>query len=446
MDSNDSCTIICAQKSLFKPIIASSLALFLSTNFANAQTTCTSTANNGLSGIAVCYAETKNRDFKEFNKTSGNPAVNTLFKVEGNSYQTQSKDLTLQYNMGGGAGQSPSITGSNDTITMGGNVTNQYQPTLKLQTSNGKSLKIGSEGKGNLTINFGNASNSGMANQHARKIILDLQGKGNGSNNNGSNVSLEGNIIILGGRAQKWFGENQLEATFGGDMIGNITAKAGGNYFDQTSKFTFKDNANLKGNVTTRVGTNNFEFGETTNNGNQNSITGKITSDNANNHITFKSKGVMNGDMEATGGLHSYNKILFKNEATIGTQASSTQASSTQATSSTATTSIIAKARFSYNFLKFENKATLNLKDIKTDHGGGTFGDRQNVLSFEGNNGGNSSTIVVENITADPGGENYIGKNLFNGTTTGTTTLSTTTTTTTGTTAKDLNFNNANNA
>ncbi|RDU74234.1 hypothetical protein CQA57_01785, partial [Helicobacter anseris] len=92
-----------------------------------------------------------------------------------------------------------------------------------------------------LTFDFGVAGNTGTVNVTRREMILDLS-------NVGSGVAFKGNINIIGGRAQKWTGENKFQATFGGDVIGNIAGKKYDTYYDMDATYTFKNSASLKGN------------------------------------------------------------------------------------------------------------------------------------------------------------------------------------------------------
>ncbi|RDU70998.1 hypothetical protein CQA57_08045, partial [Helicobacter anseris] len=204
--------------------------------------------------------------------------------------------------------QSPtgSLNNTSYTIAIGGNVTASYNPILELK-SNGKGIDMQGKTLSFLFSRWNNPpSNSGTINTSARKMVLDLSNVNNGT-------AFKGDIRIVGGRAQKWFGENQFEATFGGDVIGSITSLPY-SYMDVNATYTFNNSASLQGNFSASgmVGTtaaqgpqHKLKFVDGT-------ITGKVTASNrADVNITFSPTGSSQSSQTKTwigGGIASSSK------------------------------------------------------------------------------------------------------------------------------------------
>ncbi|RDU73005.1 hypothetical protein CQA57_06070, partial [Helicobacter anseris] len=136
------------------------------------------------------------------------------------------------------------VSGNAITIAAYGYVNGSNNTTLTLDIAD-KGLAI-NNGKGTLEFDFAPSSTNGSWNSDFlkyRSMVLNLTGT---SMYNDKATSLVGNLVIKGGRAQKYYGENLFEANFTGDVVGNIDIQQGSG--DVRTKFTFK--GDLIGNIT----------------------------------------------------------------------------------------------------------------------------------------------------------------------------------------------------
>lgn len=172
-----------SSNSVFKPLIASSLALALGVSVASAtdptfqigttgvdsNNSATSSSNINVSGITW---NTNNGLLQATNDT-GSTVINTI-------------DFVFQKNDNTG---SASVSDSTLTITGGGQITSSRQPVLQLTSSQG--IMLGSDGSGKINVNFSNAdyATSGDAGANSRTVVVDLSGVQSG-------IALRGTLIL----------------------------------------------------------------------------------------------------------------------------------------------------------------------------------------------------------------------------------------------------------
>ena len=253
----------------YRPLIASSLAAFLSAGIANAA--CTSTGTDPF----ICYGESEATATAATLNTLTWDSTSGVFTPKSNSETIN--DLRFSFNQAGNNQPSGSFDSATKiyTITSGDAATKSQFFSLNAQ---GESIQIGDgTTTGKLSIDFGTGDNE-------RIFALNLGSKtGNGSNTNG--FSFKGDIEVLAqnGSAitQK---KSTLQATFEESMEGNITIGANGL---ESSAFTFEGGAKLIGDITSNGGVNKFIFLDGT--GREiSSITGNITAIGGHNAIEFK--------------------------------------------------------------------------------------------------------------------------------------------------------------
>ena len=283
----------------------------------------TTTIRDSSNSPAICYGSNGSSSLSKFEISSTSSpnlswngsggGTNDFFTLKQNSGSGNPVNITFKFSdasstANSGTNPSGSLSDETYTITMGGKISSSGEsPVLKLQSlTNGIDMQ-----RKTLTFDFGSAGNTGTKDSSARKMILDLTGTTNykaTGNDTERATSLIGDIVISGGRAQLWYGENQFEATFGGDMIGNITIKNNNQYTDIKSTFNFNNSASLYGDITVSTGTNTFNFSGSTNgqNSNDTTITGDITTTatlyaNAKSIFKFNSSGTntINGNITA---------------------------------------------------------------------------------------------------------------------------------------------------
>ena len=296
----------------YRPLIASSLAAFLSAGIANAACTSTGTSNDPF----ICYgtsettatAATLNTLTWDSTTTSG------IFTPKSNSETIN--DLRFSFNQASNSQPSGSFDSATKiyTITSGDGADKSQFFSLNAQS---ESIQIGDTGTGKLSIDFGTGDNE-------RIFALNLGSKtGSGSNTN--SLSFKGDIEVLAqnGSAitQK---KSTLQATFEESMEGNITIGANGL---ESSAFTFEGGAKLIGNITSNGGVNKFIFLDGTGRLTS-SITGNITAIGGHNAIEFKNSrsNAITGDLStalgstiirAAGDLDFHGDITTRNGNTI---------------------------------------------------------------------------------------------------------------------------------
>ncbi|RDU69377.1 hypothetical protein [Helicobacter brantae] len=342
---------------------------------------------------------------------SNGGGTNSFYTLIDSSNRTP-VDIILQFNANGtGTG---SLSGTTYTITQNGNATSN-SPVLSFASStNGIDMQDKT-----LTFDFlasdqtSNANWNGSDGTNKRKMILNLTGT---SQKDGRAVSLIGNLLIKAGMDINQDNTNSLvrpdyrnrintnvfEATFGGDMIGNITIdvsdikdnkvplwnktdqSAGNNYNtgnkasgfrDIQSTFTFQSGS-LQGDIIGYTGVNTFTF-----NGNNVGITGNVS---AHNGYTWSNWDVTAGSANQYYG--AINKINFTGNgtATIGGNITSLEASRNIITFAGNTQGIISGNIIS-GYQKFE---TLNA-------------NQNNYIVFKGTSGTIGANDAKVNITID---------------------------------------------
>ncbi|ANV97670.1 hypothetical protein BBW65_02100 [Helicobacter enhydrae] len=389
---------------LFKPLIATSLALALSVSVASA-------GDCDGSASAICWSTTNGTDFKQFTglKFGQEGGYNKLQFATPPASGITISDFTLKFTQTGGNGS----VGSTPEASVGGN-----NAQLKL-INKGNGLQLGN-GLGTLTINFGNHNR----NYNAKKAILNFEGT---TTENSSKIAFKGNIRVI---PSYWY--DKVEATFKGDMIGNIDLYNNANNNTIKTIFTFQDGAKLKGNLTTKLvegqqdGQNLiFEGGSGGIEGNIQTYgrignTGSTANDNVDVNITFKThnegnttntikKGSRNtgtGEIRAEAGLggqwlnNARNRILFENNGKIGEGTSNR-------------IDIVAYADRTYtaqahNLIQFKKQATLYLGVLRAV--GLNTTNHRNILSLENNTDATNILDITTIISDGSKGRNYIGK------------------------------------
>ncbi|ANV97618.1 hypothetical protein BBW65_01820 [Helicobacter enhydrae] len=405
----------------YKPLIATSLALALSASVASAATDC-----NGNTS-AICYSFNNGQFFRPITQVqisagASSPTFNQLQDSSGTALQ----DLTLQFQH--------SLTTSADfassTFTLKG-LNTQIKLTNK---DKGLQLLKSDNTNGTLTIDFGKAPKGDFEQNLSRKAILNFEGVTNDT----SNTALKGNIKVLANNYKN--GGDSVEATFKGDMVGDINIEGQlvtdpeQVYTRIKTNFTFENGASLKGNLTTRIaqGGQNFIFKDGGN------IEGNIESygsffingvgwgdwdgSDTNVNITFKQHGNTTNVIKAKasantkriyawagirehgkGRNNAHNRILFEGNGQIG-ESESNRMDITVASSGFSNTE-------AHNLIQFKGSATLYLDNLKTEDW--VSGDRLNVISLDAKSNGTLKINTIESKGDHNAGRNYIGKGLL---------------------------------
>ncbi|ANV98644.1 hypothetical protein BBW65_07460 [Helicobacter enhydrae] len=412
----------------YKPLIATSLALALSVSVASATDANCPSGNTS----AICYktngAGTFTQSTITFGKTGTASSEFNQLQLNVASVAQTISNLTFQFKQSGGRGNPTQPQDNTSTLSVSGN-----DAQIKLINKGDKGLQLGN-GQGTLTIDFGGY----WEGSRSRKAILNFEGK-TPANGDTSGTALKGNLKVLAGGSSG----NAVEATFNGDMVGNINISYhsvdGYNFYfnDVATNFTFKNGAKLKGNVEAKIakGGQNFTF-------DSGGIEGDIQSygfnaigkdkgsvanrgGDTNVNITFKDSGASikaggktsKREILASAGFLSnthngaYNRILFRNDGQIGENGGDNKRMS-----------IIAHTRGwrhpseANNFILFQKQATLYLDKLVVEHY--VASDRRNVISldFENVNRTDSTTNTLDITKIEvrgPQGRNYIGKGLL---------------------------------
>ncbi|ANV97362.1 hypothetical protein BBW65_00340 [Helicobacter enhydrae] len=414
--------------SIFKPLVATSLALALGVSVASA-TDCDGSAS------AICWKQgVGETGFQKFTtlkiEAERNSQFNKIQFVQLPSGSLTIDNFTLKFRNSGGSqqqGAEASIGGGNAQIKL-------------INKNNG--LQLGNAGTSTLFIDF-DLIRWGSA--RTATLVFD----GTTPNTAGSDTpktALKGNIEVKASQLN-----DIVNATFKGDMIGNIdinARKEGGIIYQRVkTNFTFDSGAKLKGNLTALYtnGEQNFIFqngaggieGNITASGGivvGNGSYGYSSENNTRVNITFKnhsnSTNFIKGNgstgqiiAEGSGGgqnaqykYNAHNRILFENKGEIG--------------ESSNRVSIIARPREaehdksrkfggaqSYNLIQFKKQATLYLENLQAMFANQYYAtsDYRNILSLELNNSqraGDTNTLSINVVEANVNGTggNYIGK------------------------------------
>ena len=320
---------------LFKPLVASSLALFLSASMANAAVkSCTL----GAGDVKICYDQNEGNPWASDNLREATGLNDLTWSGSGDTLTPQASgtsisQLIFNFNTGTRDPQG-SVNGSSYSVNFG-------QSDLKqviIVDGGTKSIEIPT-----LQVNFGTGTDS------KREFHLNLS-KATGE------FSFKGNINIYAGKGDgttSEFKNAKFVGEFGKKVVGDIkiTNQNEGNKSNHRTNLTFANGASLEGNLTTQAGittatfangniTGNVETGNSTGadpqatnniifNGQDNKIGGNVTATTskasysiARNNITFNGNGAIGGDISAFMGPGSstgknFNKITFAKNGTI---------------------------------------------------------------------------------------------------------------------------------
>ena len=310
--------ITCQSARRYRPLIASSLAAFLSAGIASATEDCMTS----LGAPTICYAYdgATATDFAtklsklEFIRSGSMGPYRPEWAV---SYNTTETIQELHFKFNAGTSSSPSIKTPNfnsntKTLTIESD-TNTSVDNIQFKMKGLRiPLQIGNQGTGKLVVDFGAGSNG-------RVFELTADGA-----EQYVPYSFDGGIEIIAGDNAKF------NATFEKGKKGDITIKPSStNGASFSSSWTFNnDGAKLDGNFDASAGKNNITFtsnGSITGNikaanqgtlntltfkGNTNSITGNITTDNDGiNQAIFEESATstITGNITAKNGLNEIN-------------------------------------------------------------------------------------------------------------------------------------------
>ena len=226
-------------KRFFTPIVASSLALFLSAGVAAADTpSCGATDSP-----KICYTigSASQADFTD-NKLTWENKDGFFSPTYTDSTATPITELKFEFNQPAtGGSNTPAGTHTNGAYTItSGSSTDSQSFILDAQ---GKSLQLSK-----LAIDFGNGTNQ-------RDFYLNLDNAG--KNSQSRTPVLKGNLDI---KSNTNGNSTKIEGIFGGSGIeGDITITDSGS--GHTSNFIFRPKAGIKGNITaTPESKNTFTF------------------------------------------------------------------------------------------------------------------------------------------------------------------------------------------
>ena len=241
---------------VFKPLVAGSLALFLSAGIASATPVCNT---NGTSAICYGFGDNNPTQFNDSGKltwTDDSGKSKPQYTDSTSSTATTIKELRLDF--GSQTGTASSISGNWDTTkqlyTI--NANGGKYPASQTFVINGgtKGIKMGDDGKGILSVDF-------RQRDAKREVILNFDKVTSG------NTSFEGDMNFYLG-ADGWNDnpphnpetlKSRVVANFNKDMKGNIRfLQEWGN--SRENIFTFKNGASLKGDLISYSGNNTFLF------------------------------------------------------------------------------------------------------------------------------------------------------------------------------------------
>ncbi|RDU67172.1 hypothetical protein CQA62_06740, partial [Helicobacter cholecystus] len=379
--------------SLFKPIVASSLALALGVSVGNAQETC-STARQGENPV-ICNGNssitTSNLTWTDSNgllapsySNGSSQQVNTIYiGFNGSSDQTNYQAGTKTYNILG-------------------KMTSNSNSGIVFQTK-GKGLKT------NMTANLGQTTAMGDSN----KITFDFSNVGEG-------YALEGNLHVGGNSANasdaNKIKQNTFTGTFGGKGIkGNLSF----NNIIKSSDLTFKEGARIEGKINIVTGIQNFTFEPKTSQGASLSISQEphitrvieMHSDNLTSTTTFKSDVYLGGGilLYAHNNMTNGHSFVFQKEAKI--EGSMTK-NATHTSFEGGTYAIVARRGINKGHkanlnLTFNSNATIG-NVLAKDIGVITYTFQKSQDSMVSENASNTNqTIKINNIDTE-GGKNIL--------------------------------------
>lgn len=369
---------------VFKPLIATSLALALGISVGNASNGQAPNISFGSSTTPTPSITWLGNDgYYKMSHNNGSALDNFSFYLEtnGSKYSTTTIETTS-------TSYTAHISTSIDSLTLS-------------TTANG--IKMGDNGKGTLTIGGGNKSNG-----HSKDMTLNLH---NISNDN--HYALMGNLSI-----DNWQTGSTTAKIGGKGILGNLTLKA----VAGTNTFTFNKNAGIEGNLILKGGNHNITFGNNTDPSTpQTSYTPKITGDiqATGGNTTIKGLTTIEGNISLDSGNggtnHTQTYIIFNGtSANIGTQSKNSDLTlKLRLTSSGATWNHSG----SNTIISNSSTNTFKLGEVKVDGNYGSTNPQNrtfNIISLnqDGSTKNSISNNISINTTHSSYGNNIIGKNL----------------------------------
>lgn len=387
---------------VFKPLIATSLALALGISVGNASNGQAPKISFGSSTVQEPSITWLGNDgYYKMSHNGENALDNFSFFLEtnGSQYGATSTNTT-------NSSYTAHISTSVDSLTLS-------------TTSNG--IQMGESGTGTLTIGGGNKSNG-----HSKEMTLNLHNL-----LDPNHYALKGNLSI-----DNWQ-TGSTKATIGGAGIkGNVTLKA----VAGTNTFTFNKNAGIEGNLTLKSGNHDITFGKNTDSSTtQTSHTPKITGNiqAAGGNTTIKGLAILEGDISANAGArttlffqetsslkgnitldsgnggtnHTQNQIIFNDtSANIGSESKNSNLTlNLQLTSSGATWKHTGMNTIVSNSLT----NTFKLGEMKVNGNYGSTNPQNrtfNIISLNQDSSTNNNISI--NTTHSSYGNNIIGKGI----------------------------------
>ena len=286
-------------KRFFTPIVASSLALFLSAGVANAAAQSCASGSTSADSPKICY---------DFDQSAWNPigtpqeAAGLTDLTWGTSKTDSANAVTPQVNQQGVSQLIFRFNEGNDT-------------PAGTAANNAYTIRFGGTGKRQILVLDGGTKGIEMANQPGSDASGNpLPGKlevyfGKGDPNrqfhlnlskSAGDFSFKGNILVqvIQGNPKTDEKNSKFIADFGKDMVGDISITRTGknNVNGHKTELNFLNSANMKGNILNNAGTMTLTF----ENGNmEGDVTAQSVSNfsEATNRITFKNGGRITGNV-----------------------------------------------------------------------------------------------------------------------------------------------------
>ncbi|MCE3039071.1 beta strand repeat-containing protein, partial [Helicobacter anatolicus] len=260
---------------LFTPIVASSLALVLNTNFAQAE--CMSDSTSGT--IPIICAGTKSSETRVDNLLKWN-ATSSDFKSYSPLFNGGPSDvitrLTFKFDGSSGSLQKDGSLGANSTLKAGSDANSII---LK---GNTKGIQMAANGQGNLIVDYNN--------QTGKNFTLDLSNAPDGA------TSFAGHLKIANQKAGMNGNQNTFSATLNYDLTGSVTLSGASG--DNTIKLT---HGSLRGNIGSGYAAN----------GGENKLTIDFTNSDKTSQLAANTSGRVVGD------IYTYNNDQQKMTITI---------------------------------------------------------------------------------------------------------------------------------
>ncbi|MCE3049192.1 hypothetical protein, partial [Helicobacter kayseriensis] len=389
---------------LFRPIVASSLALVLGSGSVYGECTATASADSNLP--ILCSGTTSSEQNVQSNILGWNATQEGLpssayIPTLHDQHGSVPEKLTFKFmDSSGSSGKVTTDASGEQTeaiLKAGDNNTATFV-TLK---GNTKGIQMGASGTGTLVIDFGNGADV------QRNFTLDLSNTAEGE------FSFKGNILVKSGKGHGGKPEthnSKFVGIFGKDVIGKIQLLKidSGNTSGASNELTFKERANLIGNLEASSGKNTITFENGSILGSVSASSGGGTFGTANTTITFKGENTqIQGKVSAFSGTYGgngTNNIFFEKGGAIR---------NASITHSDENTAILAEVGINNITFKSQDKSNSIKGDIiaknTTSVGGGsntiTFGDTSAQAGISSSSVTNS---IAGNISAQATSTNTI--------------------------------------